>query len=253
MQLIIPYKRGKISKKVESFDQIEKDVVAMQEALENNNFNPPSKKNNVALHHSQVSTDPYNFFVVKRSVVGLTDKTMLVVFVNPRIVEKDKTTKLLVSQGCISFSLKNDIAVPVYGRVKVYYEIAAKGGKLKAKEEWFEGFMGEIFQHEIAHSHGVTIYDGRSAEQIKIDTVRLRKQIHKESKKIRQAQNEEIAKAKEKFESSDEGIAEKKVEAVAQPEPATFSAPRPPCKQCHLKPRQEASSRCKSCSITKYV
>lgn len=113
-----------------------------------------------AIHHSQFSSDPYNFFVVNPKLFGEKESDIMVV-VNPEILEKDSSTKKKVREACMSFPFRVGIEVTRYDRIKVRYQVPTPDGKgMKTKEEYVEGFMAQIFQHEIQHGHGQHIYIG---------------------------------------------------------------------------------------------
>ena len=113
-------------------------------------------KTSIALHHSQVDPEPFNFFVIKRAVVKAKPNEIVVV-VNPKILERSPE-KDFVLEGCISFPFRPDKRVKRNRRVKVSYQIPDDKGELVTKEEWVEGLMAYVFQHECQHSHGQNIY-----------------------------------------------------------------------------------------------
>lgn len=152
--IIIP---KKISKKVDSFEEIRFEAPRLQELIETSNFGPGYTKTSIALHHSQVHPDPFNFFVIKRSIVGAKDNE-IVAFLNPQILEKDPATKTTSIEGCISFPFRPDKKVQRYDRIHVRYDVVGKDEKLEQREEWVEGIMARIFQHEVQHAKGCNIY-----------------------------------------------------------------------------------------------
>lgn len=152
---IIPKKP---SKKVESFDQIKEDAITMQIALERGDYTRVGiKKIATAIHHSQVNPEPFNFFVIRRDVVGASNNEVIVV-ANPKILTKDKTSKRLSLEGCLSFPFRPDKTVNRYSIITVGYESPDKDGNLVYKEETLTGVMAAVFQHECEHAHGKNIY-----------------------------------------------------------------------------------------------
>lgn len=156
MHIIIPKKK---SKRVESFNDIKKETEALQAFLENGNFSPRGaiEKQAFALHHSQVDPEPFNFFVIKREVVKAKPNE-IVVIVNPEIIEKDKSTRIWVKEGCCSFPFRPDKRVQRCEKIKVKFQIPNEKGGMIDHEEELIGFMAFIFQHEIEHAQGRHIY-----------------------------------------------------------------------------------------------
>lgn len=155
MKIIVP---KKTSQTVTNFDEIKDKAPELQAVLERGDFNHgPFHKNHIALHHSQVDENPYNFFVIKRSIVGAKDNEIIAV-INPKIIERDEDSKSTHTEGCISFPFRQDKKVQRYDRVKVQYQVADDKGNLTMKEEWTEGLMARVFQHEIQHAQGGNIY-----------------------------------------------------------------------------------------------
>jgi len=116
-----------------------------------------------AIHHSQFSSDPYNFFVVNPLMFGEKVSDVMAV-INPKILEKDSSTRKRVRESCMSFPFRNGIEVNRYERIRVSYQVPTANGKaMIKKEEWMDGFMAQIFQHEVQHANGSHIYVGSSS------------------------------------------------------------------------------------------
>lgn len=141
-----------------------------------------------ALHHSQVSNDHYNFFVIAKNIHG-KDKGQFMnrVIVNPIILEspekieqmipvKDflkkpddkvnvgfKMQKQIINnvydpvEGCMSFPQRKGKHMDRFFKIKVQYQIPILGGLILLKRtEWLEGLKAHIFQHEVDHANGIT-------------------------------------------------------------------------------------------------
>ena len=151
----------KQSKRVLEFATIEGDVRAMDRLLKE--YVSPAGKtsgDHYAIHHSQFSPVPYNFFVINKDLFG--DGKGIMVVVNPKIVEKSEP--VMHREACMSFPFRNGIRVRRYRKVTVQYRVPDdKGEKMVAKEEDLEGMMAFIFQHEIQHAHGLHIYQGNNS------------------------------------------------------------------------------------------
>lgn len=154
----------KKSKEVLEFATIAKEAAAMMRLLQT--YRSPAGKGpdqHFALHHSQFSSNPYNFFVINNWVVGAPANEVCVV-VNPKIIEKDKDSKMQVREGCMSFPFRHGIKVNRYNKIKVKYQVPSPDGKkLLDKEEEMTGTMAQIFQHEIQHANGQHIYIGTNS------------------------------------------------------------------------------------------
>lgn len=151
----------KKSKEVLEFATIAKEAAAMMRLLQT--YRSPAGKGpdqHFALHHSQFSSNPYNFFVINNWVVNAPENEVCVV-VNPKIIEKDSSTRKRVREGCMSFPFRNGILVNRYDKIKVTFQVPSEDGKkLLDKEEEMTGIMAQIFQHEVQHAHGHHIYLG---------------------------------------------------------------------------------------------
>jgi len=153
-----PHKK---SREVLEFATIAQDARAMSRLLLTYT-SPGGKgpKEHYAIHHSQFSRDPYNFFVVNPLLFGESGKDVMVV-VNPKILEKYPETKKRVMEACMSFPMRRGVEVSRYDKIKVSYQVPTPDGKgMILKEEDIEGFMAQIFQHEIQHGNGSHIYIG---------------------------------------------------------------------------------------------
>lgn len=155
---------SKKSREVLEFETIAADARMMSRMLLT--YRSPAGKGpdqHFALHHSQISSDPYNFFVVNPLTFGEKGHEVMVV-VNPKILEKDLSTRFKVREGCMSFPFRNGIEVNRYKKIKVSYQVpSADGKKMIRKEEEIEGFMAQIFQHEVQHANGSHIYLGTNS------------------------------------------------------------------------------------------
>lgn len=153
---VVPKKRSIF---VRNFAQIEDEVRDLHEYLIKYKC-PSGNKEKIfyAIHHSQVSPEPFNFFVVNPSILGAPNGQIVVV-INPKIISKDRDSRRSSREGCMSFPFRPDTQVYRYDKIKVEYQIPdPKGEKLLTKTEEVVGLMAHIFQHEIEHSQGRHIY-----------------------------------------------------------------------------------------------
>jgi peptide deformylase len=161
---LIQFKKGQKSKVVESAEQIFKEAYEMQEKLNNDEFH--LRKKCFALHHAQVSTHPFNFFVINSNMDGLSKNYLpgqMIVICNPKILEKDKESRIYMKEGCMSYPHKQDKTLLRCNRIYVSYDTLVPNEQrnsliLEHKEEWLEDVNAQIFQHEVEHGHGISIY-----------------------------------------------------------------------------------------------
>lgn len=145
MKIIIPPHK-KISKEVlELTDNLKKDIEGMKELVRVNKFE--NGRMGYAVAHCQVSEDPYKIFVAVQNILSNS------VVINPRILEKSEP--YTVKELCLSFPYRSEIKVRRYNKIKVKY----LDEQMEEHEEELEGIKAQIFQHEIQHFSGRTIYD----------------------------------------------------------------------------------------------
>lgn len=77
------------------------------------------------------------------------------VFINSHIVEVDeKSEKVVMEEGCLSVPGMSE-KVPRYSRIRVQY----LDEQLRPHDEWVEGFLARVMQHEFDHLEGVMYVD----------------------------------------------------------------------------------------------
>lgn len=155
---IIPI-HNKVSKPVTSYSQIKDQVEELKKFIKMDNFGGLHRKA-VALHHSQVSDDPYNFFVIHSEFLkeGLVKYDVII---NPKI-NKERAVKVEgdrkhITEACMSFPYRKPVKMLRYFMVPVDYQTYGLFG-LKAHEDNVTGILAQVFQHEIEHSKGRNIY-----------------------------------------------------------------------------------------------
>lgn len=154
-------KRNNQSRLVNDFETVKADAKAMTKVLLT--YRAPGKNGkgpnqHFALHHSQYSDSPYNFFVMNPLLFGENENQILVV-ANPKIIEEIGDRKV-VREACMSFPFRPDCKVRRYSKIKVTYQAPAEDGKtFEDREDVVEDMIAQIFQHEIEHARGTHIYD----------------------------------------------------------------------------------------------
>jgi len=103
-----------------------------------------------AVAHPQINNeDPLRFFVT-------CDKEIII---NPFIKNHTKTTVNSV-EGCLSYPDRERITVQRYNKVTVSYQVLSGDGTISERiEKNLNGQMAKIFQHEIDHFNGKTIFN----------------------------------------------------------------------------------------------
>lgn len=150
MQIIKPH--STISKKVSSYDEIKTQAEQLLSFTKSGPFQG-FYKSCYALHHSQVSEKPHNFFTLTEDASKFFGGEPIIV--NPEILDKELSYK--VNEACMSWPFRNLKKVERFMHIKAKYEIL-KGGKLKLIEEDLYGLAAQIFQHETDHGNGKMIH-----------------------------------------------------------------------------------------------
>ena len=110
-----------------------------------------------AVHHSQVSEEPYNFFTVNKNLANMGVLPEIVV--NPEILEADESEGNIVrtSEGCMSFPHRKHKKIDRIFKMRVRYQIP-RNGSLVTETQEVSGIAAQIFQHELEHSRGENIF-----------------------------------------------------------------------------------------------
>ena len=75
-------------------------------------------------------------------------------FINPHILEYDETTEDTMEEGCLSLpGIHEKVTRPT--RIKVAYEDSERN----AYEEWVDGYLARVMQHEFDHLDGKVFVD----------------------------------------------------------------------------------------------
>lgn len=165
MQLI--KKLGTIpAKTVTDFEEIRGDAFAMLDMLDNGIPKGEGYASGAALHHAQVSSTPYNFFVVAKQYKDLFGGGRLHrIVINPKITEQKDYVPF--TEGCLSFLDREHIKTKRFDVVSLAYQHTNTDGELKnpwPREAHLSGFNAFLVQHECDHAAGNNIYDGRFDE-----------------------------------------------------------------------------------------
>lgn len=152
MQVIKPH--YKQSENVFSWSQIEKEANEMAKLVD-------TQGGVYALHHAQVSNEPFNFFVLDdKACADFLPSLGSRFIVNPKILTKMEGTEMALYEGCVSFPFRKQKKVTRSIIIGVEYFIPDFGEKtgLKKMTKKVERIVAQIFQHECEHGEGKNIY-----------------------------------------------------------------------------------------------
>lgn len=151
---------------VTSWASIEDDALEMAQAIDNKLLKYENGYYHsgfcLALHHSQVSNKPLNFFVVNgtnqlEEVIKHLGSRFIV---NPVVEPVPPEMSFPMKEGCVSFPNKSHKKVNRGFACTVEYQIPdnkEKGGLKKIKKQ-VGSVVAQMFQHECDHADGRNIY-----------------------------------------------------------------------------------------------
>jgi peptide deformylase len=160
----------KSSRTVENWGQIKDQAQDLIDFMNARNGWISSGRAAYAISHCQVSDDPWNFFVVDKSlgpeapwpdpIDENSPKKPKPVFphqviINAEILQGSEQRECW--EGCMSF-LKEPRKIKRYMIVTVKYQYPYMLGILKTKTEEVYGLKAQAFQHAIDHDRGENIY-----------------------------------------------------------------------------------------------
>jgi len=141
---VIVHPHRKQAKPVQNYSDIEEEVEKMKVFIRRMNKHGYHGRSCLALAQPQINSEnPLRYFVDMNDIV----------FINPKIREKDNLTK--GGETCLSYPFRQKKKVRRYFNLKVEY--FDKSMKKHTKD--FEGLVSAIFQHEIDNFNGIYIYD----------------------------------------------------------------------------------------------
>lgn len=146
----------KKARPVTSFADIKEDAYAMLDLLDKGIIHKDHRLGAVALSHAQVSKEPFTFFVVDRAYKQF--------FGGRRIIINAKVTdqKDIVSfeEGCLSFPDRPHWQTKRFRQIDVEWNFPAVNGEIhwRTNKEHHDGLVAMIYQHELDHAAGETIY-----------------------------------------------------------------------------------------------
>ena len=111
-----------------------------------------------ALHHSQVTEKPLNFFVISsgESYDWISESLGSRIIINPRVTGGEGP--MYMYEGCASFPHRTPKNVLRNTIVQVEFDIPGPDGKFEHKAMMVARIIAQIFQHECDHANGKNIY-----------------------------------------------------------------------------------------------
>lgn len=122
----------------------------------------PDEYKGLSLHHSQVSTQPYNFFVIapymRRYFNGYH------VIANARYKKRDE--RRAFQETCMSYPHRPGKNTVRFFRITIECEVEHDlGGRFRTTELELQGIAAYMVQHETDHARGVYIFDDAPSAQ----------------------------------------------------------------------------------------
>lgn len=147
-----------IKEKSEDLKEIDKRVslhiLEMKNLLTANKF--ANGRIGYAIAHCQVvEHTPLRFFVMQNNIAD--NYELPSVIYNARIIDKNDPYEVL--ELCLSFPYGERAKITRYRKIQVEYQIEENGKLSKPIKKWFGDFIAQLFQHEIQHFEGDTIYN----------------------------------------------------------------------------------------------
>ena len=162
MNIIVP-PHLKIAIKVEDPLSIIDEAVQILKRIVNKDFYFPGSKYNdcFAIAQPQVSDKPLKYFVINPSKKELVESFGGEIIINPQLVKKDKLTRIMHPEGCMSYPFRPIKKTKRFSKIWVNYVIIKdiKGRTFeKIENKGLEGVPAIVFQHEFQHMNGKSIF-----------------------------------------------------------------------------------------------
>jgi len=163
MKMILP-PHLKPSQKVEDPATMFEEAREICKGMQNGAFIiPDSRYNNCfAIAQPQVSNKPLRYFVINPITASQVAKDLGgLVIINPRILEKDKLSKVMSLEGCISYPFRPEKKVRRYAKIKLTYSVIEdlKNPKVvHVESRKIKDLTAFVCQHELQHLEGKSIF-----------------------------------------------------------------------------------------------
>lgn len=157
----------KAAQKVDNYEEIMIEAIEICKGMQNGSFVTFGSKYNdcFAIAQPQVSHKPLRYFVINPLLGAPIAKELGgLLIINPRLLSKDKESKIMSSEGCMSYPLRPEKKVKRFNRITVTYDVIKdlKNPKLitmdKIGEKELTGLSSIVMQHELQHLNGKSIW-----------------------------------------------------------------------------------------------
>lgn len=150
----------KVAQKVENWQEIIPEAIEICKGIQDGRFFTPGSKYNTcfAIAHPQVSDKPLRYFVVHPDMANIFGG---LVIINPRLLSKNKESKIISKEGCMSYPFRPEKNVKRFREISVTYDVIKdlKNPKLDHVEtKDLEGIGSVVCQHELEHLNGKSIF-----------------------------------------------------------------------------------------------
>jgi len=152
----------KAAQKVEDPKEIIPEAIEIQKMIADRSvFIPGSKWDECyAVAQPQVSEKPLRYFVLNPKWKELVKAYEGDIIVNPQLLSKDKLSKIKSKEGCLSWPFRPIKSAKRFSQIEAKYVIIDNKGRIKIIEKKdLEGLAAIVFQHELDHLNGKSIWD----------------------------------------------------------------------------------------------
>lgn len=155
----------KAAQKVENYEDIIPEAIEICKGIQNGSFVTPGSKYNdcFAIAQPQVSPKPLRYFVINPKLGGPIAKELGgLLIINPRLLSKDKESKIMSIEGCMSYPFRPEKKVKRFNRITVTYDLVEDLNHPKLKHiesKDVSGVTAIVCQHEIQHLNGKSIWN----------------------------------------------------------------------------------------------
>ena len=160
MKIIIP-PHLKPGSKVDRPQDILSEAIEIQKSISNRDIYTPGSKWDecLAVAQPQVSNKPLRYFVINPKWKEIIKVFGGEIIVNPRLLSKDRSTRIMFKEGCLSYPFRPVKKTKRFRQIEVTYDIIDNTGKISnIKTKTLEEMPAIMFQHELQHLNGKSIW-----------------------------------------------------------------------------------------------
>lgn len=163
MKIILP-PHLRAAQKVESYKDVINEAIDICKGIQDGSFISPGSKYNdcFAIAQPQVSAKPLRYFVINPRLGAQIAKDMGgLLIINPRLLSKNKETKIMYKEGCMSYPYRPEKKVKRFNEITITYDVIDNMQKPKLKHidsRILTGISAIVCQHELQHLSGKSIW-----------------------------------------------------------------------------------------------